>query len=330
MTYSTVSIVAQSEGGMEIDSPNVASKPLKRHSYWRFLVTFAVLLVAAELLLHLAEWMHHRLWVFLQSTETSLVAANLFAALTNGVFTFLAVAGLFIFIEWRQLRFSNFRARYRDGLVYSLTALCISILVQAAAFNLLRLSEVQPLFAADDLAPVLVIFPVLYLLILGLMEYWLHRALHYYDFLWRFHAIHHQIEELNAARSYSHFGQDIIYILLITMPLVLLVDAPQQHVMLVTTFYIISNYYMHSDAPALSFPLPFRHIVADNVYHHQHHTIEARHIGKNFASFFSFFDRIFGTQYMPENGEFPKTGIEGYPPVTSLREYMLRPFGPKA
>ncbi len=315
---------------MEIDSLNVASEQSKRHSYWRFIGIFAVLLIAAELLLYVAGWMQHRLWLFLQSTEIVLVAADLISALANGIFTFLTVAGLFIFIEWRQLRFSEFRTRYRDGLVYSLTALCISMLVQAAEFHLLRFWNVKPLFASDDLAPVLVIFPVLYLLVLGLMEYWLHRALHYYDFLWRFHAIHHQIEDLNAARSYSHFGQDIMYILLITTPLVLLVDAPQQHVMLVTTFYIISNYYMHSDAPALSFPLPFRHIVADNVYHHQHHTIEVRHIGKNYASFFSFFDRIFGTQYMPENGEFPKTGIDGYPPVTSLREYMLRPFGPKA
>ncbi len=315
---------------MEIDSPNVASEQSKRHSYWRFIGIFAVLLIAAELLLYVAGWMQHRLWLLLQTTETDPVTADVVSALANGIFTFLTVAGLFMAIEWGQLRFSGFRSRYRDGLIYSVTALCISILVQAAAFHVLRLWNVEPLFTLDDLTPVLVIFPVLYLLVLGLMEYWLHRALHHYSFLWRFHAIHHQIEGLNAARSYSHFGQDIIYILLITTPLVLLVDAPQQHVMLVTTFYIISNYYMHSDAPALSFPSHFRHIVADNVYHHQHHTRDVRHIGKNYASFFSFFDRIFGTQYMPVNGEFPKTGIEGYPPVSSLRDYILRPFDPKA
>lgn len=312
------------------NNPNIVDKQPERHSYLRFITVFAVVLSIAELLLYATGQMQQRLWVLLQIAETGPVLADAIVALANGVITFLAVAGLFIFIEWRQLRFSDFRARYRDGLIYSVAALCISIVVQAAEFNLLRSWGVEPLFVADDLGPVLVILPVFFLLLLGLMEYWLHRALHQYDFLWRFHAIHHQIENLNAARSYSHFGQDIIYILLITTPPVLLIDAPQQHIMLVTTFYIISNYYMHSDAPALSFPASFRHIVADNVYHHQHHTRDVRHIGKNYASFFSFFDRIFGTQYIPENGEFPKTGIDGYPPLTSLRDYMLRPFGPKA
>ena len=310
--------------------PNITGKQVEPRGYWYFITTFTVLLMTAELLLYVAGWIQQRLELSLLDMEIGSLVANLIVVLTNGIFTFLAVAGLFVIVEWRQLRFSDFRIRYRDGLIYSVTALAISILVQAAEFSLLRSLGVRPLFAAGDLGPVLVAFPLAYLLLLGLMEYWLHRALHYYDFLWRFHAIHHQIEDLNAARSYSHFGQDVVYILLITTPLVLLIDAPQQHIMLVTTFYLISNYYMHSDAPALSFPAPLRHVVADNVYHHQHHTRDVRHIGKNYASFFSFFDRIFGTQYMPKDGEFPKTGIDGYPPIASLRDYMLRPFGPKS
>ena len=315
---------------MIVKNPNIVGKQPEGHGYWRFIATFAVVLIAAELLLYATGWMQQQLWFSLQEIELEPMVADAIVALTNGIVTFLAVAGLFVIIEWRQLRFSDFSNRYRAGLIYSVTALGISILVQAAEFNLLRSWGVEPLFAADLLGPVLVVFPLVYLLLLGLMEYWLHRALHHYDFLWRFHAIHHQIEDLNAARSYSHFGQDVIYLLLITTPLVLLIDAPQQHIALVTTFYLISNYYMHSDAPALSFPAPFRHIVADNVYHHQHHTRDVRHIGKNYASFFSFFDRIFGTQYMPENGEFPKTGIDGYVPVNSLRDYLLRPFARKA
>ncbi|GAA0465773.1 hypothetical protein GCM10009096_03020 [Parasphingorhabdus litoris] len=314
---------------MMTNDSNTGSQPPEQLGFGRFVLIFAILLIAAELLLHAVGWLQQQLGYFLQDIETAPVATDIFVALSNGIFTFLTVAALFVFIEWRQLRFSDFRIRYRDGLIYSVVALAISILVQAAEFSLLRSWGVEPIFAADDLGPVLVAFPLIYLLLLGLMEYWLHRALHHFDFLWRFHAIHHQIEDLNAARSYSHFGQDVIYILLITTPLVLLIDAPQQHIMLVTTFFLISNYYMHSDAPALSFPAPLRHIFADNVYHHHHHTRDVRHIGKNYASFFSFFDRIFGSQYMPKDGEFPETGIDGYLPIASLSDYVLRPFGPK-
>ncbi|MEP3225487.1 MAG: sterol desaturase family protein [Parasphingorhabdus sp.] len=295
-------------------------------SFVSFIVIFAVLLVVAECLLYLVDQVQEALWFALQSRAIEGLAADVLLSVANGVMTFLAVAGLFIAIEWRQLGFSDFRKRYQEGIIFSVTALTISILVQGSAFYLLRTQDATSLWTASDLGPFLVIFPLVYLLILGFMEYWLHRALHFFDFLWRFHAIHHQIERLNAARSYSHFGQDILYIMLITIPLVLWVDAPQPHIMLVTTFYIISNYYMHSDAPALSFPAPLRHIIADNVYHHQHHTRDTRHIGKNYASFFSFFDRIFGTQYMPANGEFPETGIDGYVPLRSWRDYIFRPF----
>jgi len=309
------------------DSLNIAGKSYSQPAYMRFILIFALLLIAAEFLLYVAGWMQRQLGFFLNDMEFGLTVVNTSMALASGIFTFLAVAALFIAIEWKQLGFSDFRSRYRDGLVFSVTALTIAILVQAVEFNLLQSWGFQPLFTSDDLGPVLVIFPLVYLLLLGFMEYWLHRALHHYEFLWRFHAIHHQIENLNSARSYSHFGQEIIYMLLITTPLVLLIEAPQQHIMLVTTFYLVSNYYQHSDASALSFPAPFRHIVADNIYHHQHHTRDTRHIGKNYASFFSFFDRIFGTQYIPDKNEFPQTGIDGYAPISSLSDYMLRPFG---
>jgi len=313
-----------------VNSNNTAAKPPApsvRHAYGRFFGIFAALLVAAEMLLYSAGWLQEQLRPLLQDTGMGSAGVNAAMAATGSIVTFLVMAALFIIIEWRQLGFSDFKRRYSDGIIYSVTALSISALVQAGEFGLMQAWGLRPLLAAADLGPVLIVFPLIYLLALGLMEYWLHRALHHYELLWRFHAIHHQIEDLNAARSYSHFGQDIIYILLITTPLVLLIDAPQQHIMLVTTFYLISNYYMHSDAPALSFPAPLRHIVADNVYHHQHHTRDVRHIGKNYASFFSFFDRLFGTQYMPTDESFPKTGIDGYPPVSSLRDYMLRPFG---
>ena len=295
-------------------------------SLFKFFTVFAVVLVAAEFLLHSARWLNPAVATLLVERGFSYAVAQVGVSIAISVLTLLGIVGIFIFVEWRQLKFTNFLERYRSGILFSVVALVISMTLQAIEFSLFNRLGLKPLVSAETLGPVLVILPLIYILALGLLEYWLHRALHHYEFLWRFHAVHHQIEHLNAAQSYSHFGEKFIYLLVITTPLVLLVEAPQTHIALVTTFYIVSNQYMHSDSKSLSFPAPLRHIFADNVYHHYHHVRDARYFGKNYASFLSFYDRIFGTQYMPQKEEFPVTGIEGYKPIETLRDYIQRPF----
>ncbi len=295
-------------------------------SIGRFLLTFAILLSLAEILLMGIGWAQNELAWALADRDFSFGFAGFVAAMANGTFTLAALVLLFAFFEWHQLRFRNFRERYQEGLLYGSTAIVIAIILQTGAFSFLQTLSIQPLLRADHLGPALVLFPVLYMVVIGFFEYWLHRALHGIPVLWRFHAIHHQIEDLNAARSYTHWAQDALYLAVITIPLIFLIENPHSHIAVLTTFYLVSNYYMHSDSPAFSFPAPLRHILADNVYHHHHHSRAIEHWGRNYCSFFSFYDRLFGTQYMPSDEAFHPTGIDGYRPLTGWRDYLVRPF----
>ena len=36
------------------------------------------------------------------------------------------------------------------------------------------------------------------------LDYWVHRAQHRFAFLWRFHAVHHSVEDLDSLNSYTH------------------------------------------------------------------------------------------------------------------------------
>lgn len=292
----------------------------------RFIAVFAVILAAAEILLRGNAMMHDKLSSILENVGASSVSNAILVALSNALFTLFILVALFAVVEWRNIRFTGFKKRYADGLIYSSIALTFSILIQASEYYAFEALGIEPIISADQLGPILVIVPLLYLLALGFMEYWLHRALHHFEFLWRFHSIHHQITHLNAAQSYSHIGELFIYLLVITTPIILLVDVPQSHIVMVTTFYLISNYYMHSDSETLSFPAPLRHIFADNIYHHYHHSRDIQHFGNNYASFLSIFDRMFGTQYMPETNVFPETGIDDYRPIESISDYITRPF----
>ena len=292
----------------------------------RFVLTLGFLLALAEGLLRLVAWLQDAVGWALIDYDIDFVWAGLAASLVNGLFSYLGLVALFAFFEWRHLGFKDFRRRYREGLLYGTTAIIIAVMLQAATFSALRTLEFTPIFSAEDFGPVSVVFPIIYMVIIGFFEYWLHRALHDVPFLWPFHAIHHQIEEMNAVRSYSHWAQDAVYLAVITVPLVFLIESPQSFVALLTTFYLISNYYMHTDNSALSFPPFLRHVLADNVYHHYHHSRRIEHWGRNYCSFFSFYDRIFGTQHMPQEETFHATGIDGYEPLESWRDYLIRPF----
>ncbi|MBD2842734.1 sterol desaturase family protein [Erythrobacter rubeus] len=295
-------------------------------SVWRFLLTFAVLLIAAEGLLRVVAYMQEEIGWAVFDAGFSIGMASWSAATANAVMTLFALVLLFGFFEWRQFGFTNFRERYSEGLLYGATAIVIATTLQVIVFAWVSTLEFEPLLRADSLGSLSIVFPLLYMLALGFFEYWLHRALHDIPILWRLHAIHHQIEHLNAARSYSHWAQDALYLSVITVPLVFLIENPQQHLVLLTTFYIVSNYYMHSDNPAVSFPPALRHVLADNVYHHYHHSRAIEHWGRNYCSFFSFYDRIFGTQHMPEDETFHPTGIEGHRPLSGWKDYLFRPF----
>lgn len=295
----------------------------------RFVLTFGVLLVLAEGILRGIGFIQNELGWQLVDMGASFEEAGFAAAITNGLFALIGMIALFGFLEWRQFGFTNFMARYAQGLAYGATALVITIVLQSLAFAWLANLEFEPLFRADQIGGPLIFFTVIYMVVIGFFEYWLHRALHQVPILWRFHAIHHQIEGLNAARSYSHWGQDLLYLAVITIPLVFLIENPHEHIALLTTFYLVSNYYMHTDNPALSFPPALRHVLADNVYHHYHHSRQVEHWGRNYCSFFSFFDRIFGTQHMPKDETFHPTGIAGYRPLSGWLDYLVRPFARK-
>lgn len=310
-----------------LPEPEISTaEPAAPCSFVRFILTFGTLLVIAEGILRTISAIQTEVGWTVLDLGASFELAGFVAALTNSVFTLFGLVALFAFFEWRQMGFANFRERYAEGLLYGSTALVIATLLQTVAFTWLYRFEIEPLFRADDLGPLLIAFPVVYMLVIGFFEYWLHRALHDVPVLWRLHAIHHQIENMNAARSYSHWAQDALYLAVITIPLVFLIESPQQHVALLTTFYLVSNYYMHTDNPAASFPPVIRHILADNIYHHYHHSRAVEHWGRNYCSFFSFYDRMFGTQHMPEDETFHPTGIDGYRPLTGWGDYLIRPF----
>jgi sterol desaturase/sphingolipid hydroxylase (fatty acid hydroxylase superfamily) len=153
--------------------------------------------------------------------------------------------------------------------------------------------------------------------------YWFHRAQHRFEWLWRVHKVHHSIQDMNCLNSYHHVFEEVMRFPVVALPLALLlkVDAPQM--IFLSAFITSWGQYIHSDTSIHLGKL--NGFFADNAFHRIHHSIAEQHYDKNFASFFSIWDKLFGTYVTPEPS-LPEVGLTDTPPPKSVTDYLLMPF----
>jgi sterol desaturase/sphingolipid hydroxylase (fatty acid hydroxylase superfamily) len=167
------------------------------------------------------------------------------------------------------------------------------------------------------------VFPLLGFLVYDLLYYWLHRIFHTRTF-WRVHAVHHSIEELNVVNDYHHWLEDLLKAPFILVPISLMVRV--DHVIIVICLVTVRFFgHMTHANSKISYGI-FRYVITEPRYHRIHHSVEQRHLEKNFAFMFPFWDVVFGTAYFPSKEEYPKTGVADEPPPDSVWSYLIFPF----
>jgi sterol desaturase/sphingolipid hydroxylase (fatty acid hydroxylase superfamily) len=158
------------------------------------------------------------------------------------------------------------------------------------------------------------------LLISDLFLYWYHRLEHVA--LWRFHALHHSVEELHALSNYGHPVEDLIRLFLMAGPFSLLGLPPLPGAL--ALFVGWKESFIHSPTSASLGPL--RYLMVDNVYHRIHHSRHPEHFDRNFGIITPLWDIVFGTAYFPAKDEWPDTGVAGVPEPKSLMDFALFPI----
>jgi sterol desaturase/sphingolipid hydroxylase (fatty acid hydroxylase superfamily) len=151
--------------------------------------------------------------------------------------------------------------------------------------------------------------------------YWAHRFQH--RFLWRYHAVHHSIREMNAVNSYHHASEAIVSLLLYTVPTSLIVSDMGPGLPFVGLAIWVHIVWIHSPTRANFGPL--RAIFVDNRFHRIHHSLEERHFDRNFGAFTTLWDRLFGTAYFPRAGEWPAVGLADIDEPSGVREWIDLP-----
>ena len=152
--------------------------------------------------------------------------------------------------------------------------------------------------------------------------YWFHRAQH--AFLWRWHAVHHSIEQLSAINSYHHWTEGLWRTLLVGLPLLVINFAPAPQLAALLFAFRLQIFLIHSPTRLHIGPLAFA--LVDNRYHRIHHSLEPRHRDRYFAAMTPLWDWLFGTIYRPAKGEWPAVGLAEMREPKTIREWSSLPW----
>jgi sterol desaturase/sphingolipid hydroxylase (fatty acid hydroxylase superfamily) len=151
--------------------------------------------------------------------------------------------------------------------------------------------------------------------------YTAHRIQH--RWLWRYHAVHHSIRDLNAVNSYHHVSETIVSQLFYGIPLSLVVTNTGPGLPFASLFLWLHIVWIHSPTRITLGPL--RAVLVDNRFHRIHHSLEERHFDKNFGAFTTLWDRLFGTAYFPERDEWPDVGLAEVDEPRGVGEWLDLP-----
>ena len=152
--------------------------------------------------------------------------------------------------------------------------------------------------------------------------YFAHRMFHRVPALWRFHVIHHSIEELDWLAAHRvHPIDQIITASASYIPLFAL-GFSTEALVIHGLIYLWQSHLVHANV-RLGFG-PLKWVFATPLFHHWHHADHAEAHDRNFSGQLIFMDWLFGTLRMPPTMP-DKLGI-GEPVPQQYPAQLLYPF----
>lgn len=134
------------------------------------------------------------------------------------------------------------------------------------------------------------------LVLLDFWIYWWHRANHAVPLLWRFHVIHHLDRFLDTTSATRfHFGE-VLLSAGVRAVVIVAFDIPLLSVLVFETVVLAAAMFQHSNLrlpPGLERALA-RAIITPSLHWLHHHAVR-RDTDSTYGTFFSFWDRMFGS-----------------------------------
>lgn len=246
-----------------------------------------------------------------------------------GLKTLLICALIFVPLE-RLLALRTQQKIFRKGLgtdvIYALVngaflKICIFLMAAGAMGVSASLIPEKVAMTVNGQATWLQVTEIIILADLGV--YASHRAFHAIPALWRFHAIHHGIEELDWMVAFrAHPVDQIVTKAVSLLPVFFLGFSLEA----ITVYLIIASGHallLHANVRVNFGPL--RWVIASPQFHHWHHADQRDAYDKNFASHLALIDALFGTFHIPGSKMPEKYGVDEPIPTDYIGQHSY-PF----
>jgi sterol desaturase/sphingolipid hydroxylase (fatty acid hydroxylase superfamily) len=183
------------------------------------------------------------------------------------------------------------------------------------------LFHIQAPLISGPAGPVtIVIFTVTMLVAYDISYYLYHVAQHRFPFLWELHKVHHSAEVMVGITKdrvhpldelMNRVWDGVIPGICFGIWSLIALD-PVELTIFGINVYVMRNILMMDFVRHTHFKISFgslNNIILCPHWHQLHHSIDPRHYDKNFGLLFSFWDRIFGTQFVPDPEEDFRFGL---------------------
>ena len=228
----------------------------------------------------------------------------------------LFVFGLELLFPWRKNQKAIRKDFWLDGFYMFFNFFIFSIVISGFykviskfSFEILGL-KMNSLSVIDlsSLPPFLQLF--IFFIVLDFVQWFTHTLMHRYEFLWRFHKVHHSVKEMGfSAHLRYHWMENILYKPFKVFALMLLGGFQPEQAFIIHFFAIGLGHLNHANIKLNYGPLkyifnnPIMHL-----YHHAYALPENFKNGVNFAISLSVWDYLFGTNFIPKVDENIKLG----------------------
>ncbi len=204
------------------------------------------------------------------------------------------------------------------GFLYRLGAVLLAILVG------MRLREFVPPAVHEAVAAQPLWLAVVEIIVIAdLGFYFVHRAFHEIPWLWRFHAVHHSIEELDFLAAHRVHPIDQILTRALTLLPVTALGFASDALVVFAVLYHWHSLLLHAN---VRIPFgPLRWLIASPRFHHWHHADDRQARDRNFAGQLAILDLLMGTIHLPAGATPRRYGTETPVPRSYLGQLAF-PF----
>jgi sterol desaturase/sphingolipid hydroxylase (fatty acid hydroxylase superfamily) len=259
-------------------------------------------------------------------TVLTFAAALVFAAVLRGG-AVIGIALLFLlFVPLEKLFALRKQRVFRQGLLTDLTHILVNNALTTVAVIALVVVAAIPVFwirrfdLVGNLPTEAAIAIAVVLVAVG--NYWGHRLTHQVPFLWRFHSVHHSIEQMDWVASGRLHPLDQAFTQAFTVFPLFLLGYGAGVFGGVAVFITLLALFQHANV-RLRFP-GLRWVINTPEWHHWHHAVDDDARDKNFG--LPVVDKLFGTAYLPKDRRPEGFGTRSPVPADGYLRHLAYPF----